>query len=822
MRYVSRIKLFVLVVSIGLLCLPQLGFAQELYAVLEAWEKQETEFVNSNYSMEFLVVAENSYQVNTGRHYFCRKNSGEMSWYTGADPSSAKFARCINSDYSFTLSRSGEKPLKIVGFQFAGGGDSSLTETSLQYPTCGASRGFTFVPSMDMTLGGLNEARDFLVQESISSTDGNRTAIEFSVNRDKGIKIATDPIAPKSKALMTILGRGLRKGVIVVDSESKRIVGLKAEFEFHREPITEKVIQACNNAGQRRADGSLFPLEDAEPEGEMILAKQRLDCRWKYEKGQLLEFEIIDSSEGEFSTALTPYQVREIKYIEKEQADQLSDYGFREPKTGKSPISGDELKTGESSSLVLPARASDKSGAIFGFQIAMFSLGALALLFSIVIRSSAKTAALLFLGVVFLQAEQKELLGQDAELSSGFVTELMSEKLIDSNYFCNEVELVDFQKEKLRKVLIWLEGKMGQVVSSHSKQQNTSAAEQFEDIRKQTAKKLDEFLVADQKNLMQALVGQRAMIKQQELEAFELPKVVSNGEESLFAKQELSRIATACDKAKQDYSDAVLESMRESLRMITSEFPDEFVNNFELVFQAVSQKSDLFQSEYSFEILDNTLPDNDFDEFENLCFHNLVTGSISSKNTRDLLGVQEYQTEEFRKLVSLPHHTPAKLIEKREEFNRSKMAAVRKGDIKELKILFQKDIRLTVEEREAQVRDILEQVFVPHQITNIEKIAKFKRLQLEFGRNPFDSFASWAKLQDLPAKKIRGISEKSEAAAKEFEKQRKREWDLACKAVEASMSTESLARFRKRFGPFYDLTAELVENSDKGQSVSAK
>ena len=347
---------FISLVSISMTNIyAQSGAPTEPKQVFDRWEKHVTASEAMFKNMTWKMTSDNEPLLKSGVHNLFREDD-KISWFTGDSPISAKHVIANNDAYSFVLAANAESDeLVMVDLRNYNEGGQRRKLKSFLIPTGGGLYGFMYLPSMQCKLHEFSAVADYLEFSEPVKTKSGTYEMSFVVNKSQLEKqgrkvVAQGPVNAKESLLVDISRKGLKQGLIEIDPDSWLPVRFQIELEFFRMPMTLQVIRAANSAGQRQPDGSKFPDSMAEPEGDPILEKQGMECRWKYQKQDgvwlVSEFDCKKLREDLNKATPAEYTARAISYDAKLIPDvfQLKAFGMPEP-SGSGSGSGEDGST---------------------------------------------------------------------------------------------------------------------------------------------------------------------------------------------------------------------------------------------------------------------------------------------------------------------------------------------------------------------------------------------------------------------------------------------------------------------------------------------
>jgi hypothetical protein len=287
-----------------------------------------------------LSSSNDSFQ-KSGRHFYFQ-NGKQIVWFVGNSPQEAVHVIGRNEEYSFVLVENKAKNQLIIhSLDIYAEGGEPRTPQSFLFVASGAMYGFHFLPALESNLSDMRFVVNALRFEPPRIAASGAFQYRFKIEQEKLGECLRDVNSIQHSGVESLIRNarniGFKKGEFDVDPETLLPLRFQAEFEFLREPVTEKIIAASNAAGQRRPDGTEFPLSLAEPEGELILEKQGMVCRWKYKeyKGNpvVAEFACEKLSEDVTSAVAAEFRVSDISFEVPIPANvfTLTPFGFPEP-----------------------------------------------------------------------------------------------------------------------------------------------------------------------------------------------------------------------------------------------------------------------------------------------------------------------------------------------------------------------------------------------------------------------------------------------------------------------------------------------------------
>lgn len=417
--------------------------------------------------------------------------------------------------------------------------------------------------------------------------------------------------------------------------------------------------------------------------------------------------------------------------------------------------------------------------------------------------------------VAFQQDERASTKSSPPVFDISLLMSMANDDPFESKYFVDEINIVQDQKQKIRKCFDNGLNDAFKIVGSVVKPTDRSNAQparvKLAKLSQKMGSEFGEILLPDQLEGLVGLIRQRALIKQKGYQAFDIVRVekldlgFSGDEREKFDKESLA--------FSKEYLRARNQTRDKAWKKIMAKMPDDAQARLQKILPALQDSSSFVRKTGQLKQSDiKKWSEEEFDTYELSCFQSYISASFHSPDLASELGILDYQTKQMDEIIKRPIAPDRELTRKKQDLEKMKREAMARGDLALMQEWYKQNKTLETREREQVINRAAQEVLLPEQLEVINSVAKFKRLTIDPKHgDEFGAVVAWTESlsQHGDLKELRTIAAKCKT---DYYETRKKLWSKTSADIWNLLSANSQQQFKSKFGEFYDYEQEVRED----------
>ncbi len=432
----------------------------------------------------------------------------------------------------------------------------------------------------------------------------------------------------------------------------------------------------------------------------------------------------------------------------------------------------------------------------------------------------------------FLLVVSSTLLGQQqpkntsVDSASSVSKELLTLIVSDSlflTYFFEELNIVDYQQEKLKKLVLKKRKERQSLVADWIEEKGSARAKLgYEKLADEFASEVQEILLPKQLAKLRQLTRQRAkLVSMNGAEGFLLPFFTAT--ELGLSKEDLKKLQSNLEVVVGKFKTEKDKIAKESWDEIRKLMPKGSVSEIVELATLAPGVDKLDVSSKRLRISDlKTWKSDDFDKFEKSRYYLAAGVAVGHEPLSEALGILDHQKSDFQTVYkeTIAAHDTAEFAD---PVLAQMILATPSGRLTKLKAKTRKQLEKREEFDADMTSRIATSVLLPAQNEKLKRLAKFIRWMYEVKMNDeFGIVIAWAKSVD-------DKTFDSEAFVKQADKSRAQYYEKLSKLREstyekvlADLPDAAREKYRELFGSPYDYAAEKTNAWDELRKNSRK
>jgi len=264
---------------------------------------------------------------------------------------------------------------------------------------------------------------------------------------------------------------------------------------------------------------------------------------------------------------------------------------------------------------------------------------------------------------------------------------LLADDILGSDYFLNEFDILDYQKQRLAETITENSATFAKLLTTGGA--NTNPSNAISEILEKLEKEINSILLPHQSKAMTGKISQRAHQKKFGCEAVDLVFIVLD--QLNLPEEQKELFLNEGKEIRQSYHKKIAELREEAKTKCLGLLPENDLNRL-AVYSAISKGSESKAKYLPSNTLEVVIRERNFDQLEKLIYAEFVYDLRTNQFARDLLlfGPSQVEAleESLRQLTSQTHTVSGPTDDERAEFLRLGVA----GDVDGLKRLHEKQL----------------------------------------------------------------------------------------------------------------------------------
>ncbi len=392
-----------------------------------------------------------------------------------------------------------------------------------------------------------------------------------------------------------------------------------------------------------------------------------------------------------------------------------------------------------------------------------------------------------------------------ANFSSEDLVYFLGSDILDSDYFLDEIDIVQSQKKKLRETVEKNSLILVKLMSTAGGEKVDPNA--FADFMAQMSQEINSILLPHQFKVMKGKISQREYQKKYGCEPVDLIFIVAD--RLKLAEHDKQRLLEEAKQIRQSYHDKLSELREQAKEKCLGILPEENLKRL-TIYSAIAKGSEAKVKILQARILELAIQEKQFDQVEKLIYAEFIYDLPTNQFARDMLLFNQAQIEEHEASLQLAWSQPNEYSGFFENAKLEAMESMKTGDLDALKKLHDDQQRSHGNQLIEKANFIGDRVLTQKQILAAKEYSQFRRKSLEAGNDDF--FGMLAVVGSMEDSKDKAkIKKFIDQASEQFYKNRKKILEDAFNEIFNLIPIPGKEHFIELFGKdMYDYESERL------------